>query len=55
LIRTGGDYEVEATGVVKFDPEPSAVDLLVGVYAPTTIYEDENTAVKFSSKVQIDR
>jgi hypothetical protein len=55
LIRTGGDYEVEATGVVKFDPEPSAVDLLVGVYAPTTIYENENTAVKFSSKVQIDR
>src|SRR5580704_19253382 len=33
LIRTGGDYEIEATGVVKFDSQPSAVDLLVGVYA----------------------
>jgi hypothetical protein len=30
---------------------PSRVQsiLLVGVYAPTTIYENENTAVKFSS------
>jgi hypothetical protein len=49
LIKTGGDYEVEATGVVKFDPEPSAADLIVGVYTPTSIYENENTAVKFSS------
>ena len=23
LVRTGGDYEVEATGAVKFDPEPA--------------------------------
>ena len=49
LIRTGGDYEIEATGVVKFDPQPGAVDLLVGVYTPMTIYENENTAVKFFS------
>jgi hypothetical protein len=48
LIRTGGDYEVEATGAVKFDPEPSATELFVGVYTPSTIYENENTAVKFS-------
>jgi hypothetical protein len=49
LVRTGGDYEIEATGAVKFDPEPSAIDLLVGVYTPMSIYENENTAVKFSS------
>ena len=49
MIRTGGDYEIEATGVVKFDPQPSTVDLLVGVYIPMAIYENENTAVKFLS------
>ena len=49
LIRTGGDYEVEVTGAAQFDPEPAAVDLLVGMYTPKTIYENENTAVKFSA------
>jgi hypothetical protein len=49
LVRTGGDYEVEVTGAAQFDPEPSAVDLLVGLYTPMSIYENENTAVKFSS------
>jgi hypothetical protein len=49
LVRTGGDYEIEATGAVKFDPEPSAVDLLVGMYTPMSIFENEDTAVKFSS------
>jgi hypothetical protein len=49
LIRTGGGYEVEVTGAVRFDPAPSAVDAIVGVYSPKTIYENERTAVKFSA------
>jgi len=49
LVRTGGDYEVEVTGAATFDPQPSAVDLLVGVYTPMSIYQNENTAAKFSA------
>jgi hypothetical protein len=49
LIRTGGGYEVEVTGAAKFDPPPSAVDAVVGVYSPKIIHENENTAVKFSA------
>jgi hypothetical protein len=48
LVRTGGDYEVEATGAVKFDPEPSAAELIVGLYTPSSIYENEDSAVKFN-------
>jgi hypothetical protein len=48
LVRTGGDYEVEVTGAVKFDSEQSNADPIVGVYSPKTIYENEDTAVKFS-------
>lgn len=48
LVRAGGDYEVEASGVVNFDPQPNAADLIVGLYTPMSIYENEDTAVKFS-------
>jgi hypothetical protein len=48
LITTGGGYEVEVTGAVKFDPPQSAVEAIVGIYNPKVIYENENTAVKFS-------
>lgn len=47
LLRTGGDYEVTATGVVRFDKPLSATELIVGTYTPSTIYDNENTAVKF--------
>jgi len=47
-VRAGGDYELEATGVVNFDPQPNAADLIVGLYTPMSIYENEDTAVKFS-------
>jgi hypothetical protein len=49
LVRTGGDYEIEVTEAVEFDPAPSPNDLLLGVYTPMTVYENENTSVKFSS------
>jgi hypothetical protein len=47
LVRTGGDYEVSATGAVRFDKPLSSTDLIVGTYTPKTIYNDENSAVKF--------
>jgi hypothetical protein len=49
LVRTGGDYEVEATGAVQFDPEDTSVDPVVGVYTPKVVYENENGAAKFAS------
>ena len=49
LIRGGGGYEIEASGDVQFDPLPSAAEAIIGVYSPKTIYENENSAVKFSS------
>jgi hypothetical protein len=47
LVRSGGDYEITATGAVRFDKPLSATDLIVGTYTPMTIYENEDTAVKF--------
>jgi hypothetical protein len=41
LVRMGGDYEITATGAVRFDKPLSATDLIVGTYT----YGD--TAVKF--------
>ena len=45
LVRMGGDYEVTATGAVRFDKPLSATELIVGTY--TTSYDNEDTAVKF--------
>src|SRR5215472_12216314 len=47
LLRTGGDYEVTATGAVRFDKPLSSTELIVGTYTPMTIYDNENTVVKF--------
>ena len=47
LVRSGGDYEVTATGAVRFDKPLSATELVVGTYTPMTVYDNENTAVKF--------
>jgi hypothetical protein len=47
LVRTGGDYTITATGAVRFDKPLSATDLIVGTYTPATIYDNEDTAVKF--------
>lgn len=47
LLRTGGDYEVTATGAVRFDKPLSATELIVGTYTPMAIYDNESTAVKF--------
>jgi hypothetical protein len=46
LLRTGGDYEMTATGVVRFDKPPTATELVVGTYTPLMVYDNENTAVK---------
>jgi hypothetical protein len=48
LLRSGGDYEVTATGAVRFDKPLSATELIVGTYSPAVIYDNENTAVKFN-------
>jgi hypothetical protein len=47
LLRSGGDYEVTATGAVRFDKPLSATNLIVGTYAPRIIYSNESTAAKF--------
>jgi hypothetical protein len=47
LIRMGGDYEVSATGDVKFAKPPNDTELIVGTYSPKLIYSNEDTAVKF--------
>jgi hypothetical protein len=49
LLRMGGDYEVTATGVVRFGTPPSATELIVGTYTPLIIYDNDSTAVKFKS------
>jgi hypothetical protein len=47
LLRMGGDYEMSATGAVRFDKPPTASELIVGTYTPMMVYDNENTAVKF--------
>jgi hypothetical protein len=47
LLRTGGDYEVTATGAVRFDKPLSATELIVGTYTPMNIFDNESSAVKF--------
>ena len=49
LVISGGDYEVTATGAVRFDKPLSATDLIVGTYTPMLVYDNESTAVKFKS------
>jgi hypothetical protein len=50
LLASGGNYEVTATGAVRFDKPPSSTELIVGTYIPPN-YTDENLggAVKFKS------
>jgi len=47
VVRSGGNYEVSATGTVRFDKPLSATELIVGTYTPMAIYDNENAAVKF--------
>ncbi|HTZ57280.1 MAG TPA: hypothetical protein VMB49_04250, partial [Acidobacteriaceae bacterium] len=47
LVRNGGDYELSATGAVRFDSPLSDTDLIVGTYIPKIIYNGEDSAVKF--------
>jgi hypothetical protein len=47
LLRAGGDYELTATGAVRFDKPLNAAERIVGTYIPMSIYDNENTAVKF--------
>jgi hypothetical protein len=48
LVRSGGDYEVAATGAVRFDKPLSSTDLIVGSYTANGIYDEEG-AVKFNA------
>jgi hypothetical protein len=48
LVRMGGDYELNATGVAKFDAPLSDTALVVGTYTPMAIQENEDSACKFS-------
>lgn len=47
LLRSGGDYEVTATGAVRFDKPLTATNLIVGTYTPQIVYSNERTAAKF--------
>src|SRR4030095_1627880 len=38
LLRTGGDYEIEASGAVQFDEVKSAADPIVRTYQPKVSY-----------------
>jgi hypothetical protein len=49
LVRSGGDYVVNATGAVKFDPPLSAGELIVGTYTPMIVHDNEDGAAKFSA------
>jgi hypothetical protein len=49
LVRSGGDYVVNATGAVKFDPPLSADELIVGTYTPMIVHDNEDGAAKFSA------
>jgi hypothetical protein len=48
LVRAGGDYTVNATGAVKFDPPLNPTQLIVGTYTPMSVHDNEDTAAKFS-------
>ena len=48
LVRSGGDYTVNATGAVKFDPPHNPTQLIVGTYTPMSVHDNEDTAAKFS-------
>jgi hypothetical protein len=48
LVRMGGDYEINTTGVTKFDPPLNDTALVVGTYTPMAIQENEDSACKFS-------
>jgi hypothetical protein len=47
LLRSGGDYEVTATGAVRFEKPLTTTDLIVGTYTPQIVYGGERTAAKF--------
>jgi hypothetical protein len=48
LIRMGGDYEIEATGDVKFDEVKNTADPIVRTYTPKVMhYSDDYGATKF--------
>jgi hypothetical protein len=47
LVRSGGDYEISVSGAVRFDKPLTDTDLIVGTYTPMSIYDSEDTAVKF--------
>ena len=47
LVRSGGDYTVTATGVIKFDPPLTPTQQIVGIYTPKSVYDNEDSAVKF--------
>lgn len=48
LVRAGGDYTVNATGAVKFDPPLNPTQLIVGTYTPMSVHDNEDSAAKFS-------
>jgi len=49
LVRAGGDYTVNATGAVKFEPPLSPTELIVGTYTPMSVHDNEDSAAKFSA------
>ena len=50
LLRTGGDYEIEATGDVDFGAVTSTADPIIRTYdARTMHYSDEYGATKFNA------
>jgi hypothetical protein len=54
LVRMGGDYTVNATGAVKFDPPLNPTQLIVGTYTPMSIHDNEDSAVKFSANGSLE-
>jgi hypothetical protein len=48
LVRAGGDYTVNATGAVTFDPPLNPTQLIVGTYTPMSVHDNEDSAAKFS-------
>lgn len=54
LVVRGGDYAVSATGAVRFDKPLSTIDLMIGTYTPSVIYNNENTAARFTADGKIE-
>jgi hypothetical protein len=54
LVRMGGDYTVNATGAVKFDPPLNPTQLIVGTYTPMSIHDNEDSAVKFAANGSLE-